>query len=142
MMPHLERFAADPTEANFAKAQDAYKQACQTWYIWGRACNELLSAANISIEDVAFSNALPWRTKSEARFSRAVERATAENYVKPLLLDLQPRILVAVGKKVQRMIADAGMAPSVTWNRARALTQPVRAEREHACRLFRELVSI
>lgn len=140
-MPHLERFANNPTESNFERAQEAYLRACQNWGIWGRECNELLSIANLSLSDVAFSNALPWRTKSGADFGRAIELATAERYVKPLILDLKPNILIAVGIKVRKMVEDAGFSPHVVWNRARALTPSVRAQREAAGNLFRQLVS-
>lgn len=141
-IPMLERFAAEPTVENFQRAQNAYREACQNWFIWGRECNELLALGGLRIDDIAFSNALPWRTRSEAAFGRSVERLTAVHYVKPLLDELQPRIVVAVGKKVQRMLSDSGSctASVVVWNRARALTQSVREERQQAGELLRNLV--
>lgn len=141
-MPLLERFVAAPTVENFQRAQNAYREACQSWFIWGRECNELLALGGLQIDDIAFSNALPWRTASEAAFGRGVERLTAAHYVKPLLDELQPRIVVAVGKKVQRMLSETGSctASLVVWNRARALTQSVRAERQKAGELLRHLV--
>ncbi len=142
-MPMLERFVAEPTAENFRRAQKAYREACQSWFIWGRECNELLTLGGLQIDDVAFSNALPWRTKSEAAFARGVERLTAVHYVGPLLEELQPRIVVAVGKKVHRMLDEAGscIASLVVWNRARALTQSVCEQRQQAGELLRTLVS-
>ena len=142
-MPALEAFATEPTERNFERAGEAYRRACQSWFIWGRECNELLSLGSLSIDDVAFSNALPWRTKSQAGYPRSVERRAAEHYVKPLLAELEPKVVVAVGKKVERILADAGpsSAALVVWNRARALTQSVRQERDEAGTRFRTLVT-
>ena len=141
-MPMLERFVSEPTEDNFLRAQKAHHDACQTWFIWGRECNELLTLGGLHMDDIAFSNALPWRTKSEAGFARSVERLAAEHYVRPLFDELQPRIVVAVGKKVQRILNDAGSwtASVVVWNRSRALTQCVREDRQQAGELLQTLV--
>ena len=141
-MPMLKRFASEPTEENFLRAQKAHHDACETWFIWGRECNELLTRGRLHMDDIAFSNALPWRTKSEAGFARSVERLAAEHYVRPLLDELQPRIVVAVGKKVERMLNDAGpcTAAVVVWNRARALSQALREDRHRAGELLQTLV--
>ena len=140
-MPMLERFVAEPTVGNFQRAQNAYREACQNWFIWGRECNELLKCGGLQIDDLAFSNALPWRTKSEAAFGRSVERLAALHYVQPLLGELRPRIVVAVGKKVQRILNDGGSptASLVVWNRSRALT-PVSASQPHSGRHTRPAI--
>jgi hypothetical protein len=143
VMPALNNFAKEKSPASFVAAQLAYREACQGWLLWGRECSELLASAGLGMDDVAFSNALPWRTKSESGFSRAIERRAAENYVNPLVTELRPRIVVAVGRKVARMLHDAGHFNDevVVWNRARALTKGVLDERDLAKQKFANLAS-
>ena len=142
VMPYLSSFVEHPTPENFLLAQQAYQRSCQGWLLWGRECNELLAAAGVSMNDIAFSNALPWRTKSESGFKVAIERRAAENYLAPLLDDLKPKVLVAVGKKVSRMLGNIGRidASVVVWNRERALRPSVIQEREQAAMQFARLI--
>lgn len=133
-MPALHRFVSDKTPEAFLASQDAYRSVCHGWAVWGRQCFELLRSSDIDMDDLAFTNALPWRTASQAAFGKSIARRAAALYVSPVVAELQPRIIVAVGKRAAEMLELAGlMSPSVVvWNRAQALTPPVMEERKEA----------
>jgi hypothetical protein len=141
-MPALEAFAANPTPENFLEAQRAYREVCELWRMWGRECSELLELTGLTIDEAAFTNAIPWRTASTSQFHKSVSRNAATLYVQPYLADLRPRILVAVGKKAAEGLEfiDTQAAQIVVWNRARAPTPPVLAERKVASELLVRLL--
>lgn len=143
-MPALHRFATERTPLCFHLAQQAYLSVCEGWAVWGRQCYELLRAGGLSMEDVAFTNALPWRTASKAAFGKPIAQRAAELYAQPVVLELQPKIIVAVGKRAAEILEYAGlMSPSViVWNRAQALTLQVAAEREAAATRFSQLLLV
>ena len=134
MMPALHRFAADVSITSFIQAQKAYKSVCQSWPIWRRHCSEVIGAGKLSFEDIAYSNALPWRTASESNFDDAVGKKAAKNYVYPLIEELQPRVIIAMGKKAARIIGLGGKSfPNlIVWNRAQVATSSVQRERTTA----------
>jgi len=141
-MPALERFVVEKTPESFSAAQVAYRSVCEGWAVWGRQCYELLRAGGIGMEDVAFTNALPWRTASQSAFGKSIARRAASLYTRPVVNELQPKIIVAVGKKSADILEYAGlMSPSVVvWNRAQALQPQVVAEREAATAQFTKLL--
>jgi len=140
MMPALHRFAADLSAESFVEAQKAYKTVCQSWSVWQRHCSEVIGAGRISLEDVAYTNALPWRTASESNFDDAVGEKAAKNYAYPLIEDLQPRVIIAMGKKAAKILGLGGKAfPNlIVWNRAQVATPSVQQERAAAAKkIFR-----
>lgn len=141
-LPALELFARLRTAESFASAQKAYRSVCEGWAIWGRQCYELLTAAGLDLEDVAFTNALPWRTRSKSAFSARAAAAAAEIYVQPVVEELGPKIIVAVGKRADEILASSGHMSErvVVWNREQALRPSVIADRENAARKFAQLV--
>ena len=141
-MPALHKFAAERTPQSFEAAQIAYRSVCEGWAVWGRQCYELLRAGDVDMDEVAFTNALPWRTASQSAFGKSIARRAAELYARPVVDELQPRIIVAVGKKAADILEYAGlMSPSVVvWSRAQALQPHVVAEREAATRKFTNLL--
>lgn len=143
VMPALEKFVQDHTVSSYLRAQAAYRQVCESWPVWGRQCNELLRSTGLSLDEIAFSNALPWRTASKSRFSPAVAERTAILYVAPLLIDLQPSIVVAVGKRAAGILSLARTSEPlhvIVWNRAQALTKDVAADRVTAAAELRMLL--
>jgi hypothetical protein len=142
-MPALLHFVTQRTPESFQAAQQAYRKVCQGWAVWGRQCDELLSAGGLGMEDIAFTNGLPWRTASQAAFSKAVSRKAAQLYVDPFVRQLQPNVIVAVGKRAAEMLEHAGHLSEavVVWNRARALRPSVVADREAAAKKFSVLLS-
>lgn len=133
-LPALERFVKERTQQSFAFAQRAYQDVCPGWSIWRQHGLPVIAAAGLNLDQVAYSNCLPWRTKSESGFATPAARTSVELYVQPLLRELMPRVVVALGKKAARVVdlirpLDAEV---IVWNRARAPTKAVIAERAAA----------
>lgn len=133
-LPALSDFVRDRSPDSFAFAQQMYRQVCLGWSIWARHCRKLLSAGGLSPDDVAYSYCLPWRTRSEARFSRPVAENAVRMYAAPLIEELKPRVLVALGKRASEVLELGGVCHNglVVWNRARALKPQVGDERDQA----------
>jgi hypothetical protein len=145
MMPAILRFAQNPSEQNFTDAMRAYMSECQKWPVWKRHCAEVIGAGKISFEQIAYSNCLPWRTASESKFSEFVAKKTAELYVRPLIEELKPSLIVAMGKKrVAPILEMTGLSlpKLIIWNRSQALTEPVRWERANAAKEILEFVRL
>jgi hypothetical protein len=142
MMPALHRFSEIQSPQSFLEAQSAYKRVCQSWAVWGRHCAELLTKAGLSIDQIAYSNCLPWRTASESAFGSFTAERAATLYAIPLVEELQPRIIIAVGKKAATILdyATIAMPSTVVWNRAQALTRSVDEERRDATAQFCALI--
>ena len=136
MMPALHRFAVDLSVASFMEAQSGYKSVCQTWWVWQRHCSQVIGAGKLTFEDVAYSNALPWRTHSESNFDDAVGKAAATSYAYPLIEELQPAVIVAMGKKAARILGLGGRSfPNlIIWNRAQVATPSVLQQRAAAAK--------
>ena len=136
MMSALHQFSVDLSVTSFIEAQSSYKSVCQSWWVWQRHCSEVVGAGKLAFEDVAYSNALPWRTQSESNFDDAVGRKAATSYAYPLIDELQPKVIVAMGKKAAKILRLGGRAfPTlVVWNRAQVATPSVQQERASAAR--------
>ena len=131
MMPALAAFAAAPSQEAFVAAQIAYRTECQTWAVWRNHCSEVIRAGGLSLEQVAYSNVLPWRTNSESAFSDDVGRRAAKLYALPLIEELKPNVIVALGKRAATVLSlgDRTFPDLIVWNRAQAATTAVRIER-------------
>jgi hypothetical protein len=137
MMPAITRFAESPTEENYAGAVAAYMSVCQNWPFWKRYCSEVMGAGRLSFDDIAFANCLPWRTESGSNFSENVSIRAVEFFVRPLIQELEPSIIVALGKtRVPSILSRTGLSlpKIIVWNCARALTSSVKQERAMAAR--------
>lgn len=141
-LPALSLFLESRTEASFTAAQEAYRSVCEGWPIWKRHCSEVIGAGGLSLDQIAYSNCLPWRTGSQSNFADAVAENAARLYVKPMIDDLRPSVVVALGKGAARVLALGGLLTNevIVWNRAQAPTKPVLQERTAAAhRLFLRL---
>ena len=134
MMPALVQFAKEPIEENFARASDAYMAECRGWPMWKRHCSEVMGAGKLSFEDVAYANCLPWRTASQSRFDDGVAGRASQLFVNPLLEELNPTLIIAMGKRAAEILELAGppFADVIVWNRAQAATAAVKRERAQA----------
>ena len=132
MMPAVVRFAEMPTRENFIAAQAAYRAECETWPVWRRHCKEVIGAGKLSLDQVAYSNCLPYRTGSNSAFQDAVAAKAAELYARPLIAELQAKLVIALGKRAAEILGLAGPIPAkvITWNRTQAATAAVIADRE------------
>jgi len=134
MMPTLIRFAQDPSPANFTVAQGAYQAECATWHIWRRHCAEITGAGKLSLNDIAYSNSLPWRTGSESNFDDSVAERAATLYAHPLIDELEPSVVICIGKRAAEIvrIGNPKMPHLIVWNRAQAATPSVLLDRKRA----------
>lgn len=132
MMESLAGFASEPSPESFRAAHAAYRAACESWPIWTRHCAEILRAGRLTLDQIAYANCLPWRTESCSGFSDQVARRAALHHAYPLIAELQPQVVVALGKRVEKILSLGGSPPPdmIVWNRAQAATAAVRLERE------------
>lgn len=131
MFPVLRRFLEQPSTETFAKAQGAYRSVCEAWPLWKRHCSQVIGAGRLSLDDIAYTNCLPWRTQSQSAFSdRVAERAVAI-HVEPLIDELKPQVIVAMGKRADQIlrISTKRLPEIIVWNRAQAATPSVIADR-------------
>ena len=132
MMPSILQFAQFPTEENFARAEEAYRNECEKWQVWKRHCSEVIGAGKLSLKQIAYSNCLPWRTDSKSRFSEYVAQKTAHLYIAPLIEELNPKVIIAMGKeRVENILKMTGLSlpPVIVWNRSQAATELALHER-------------
>lgn len=137
MMPVLEIFMKEKTPDSFRAAQSSYQIQCETWPIWKRHCSEVLGAGGLSMDEIAYSNCLPWRTNSQSKFDDFVGRNAAVLYAYPLIEELQPTIVVALGKKVEHILSLAHRSIDselIVWNRAQAATKSVIEDRANSAK--------
>ena len=142
MMPVISAFAAGPTAAAFVLAQAAQKLECQTWHVWRRHCAEIFGAGGLSLEQIAYSNCLPWRSGSDSNFDDAVAEKAARLYALPLIEELAPAVVIALGKRAAEILQMGGhrIKNLIVWNRAQAVTAPVLQERRAAAQeIFRRV---
>ena len=134
MMPVLAQFCAAPSPETFALASAAQMRECVRWPVWTQHCAEVLGAGGLTFDQIAYSNCLPWRTESKSKFDDATARKAASLYVRPLLDELMPRVVVAMGKRAAEILALAGPIAGtlIVWNRSQAATPAVRRERAEA----------
>lgn len=136
MMPSLIRFAQDPSPEHFLQAQRAYEAESKTWPIWRRHCAEIMGAGKLALDEIAYANCLPWRTESKSKFARrddVAERA-ARLHARPLIEELQPALVICLGKVAGSILkmAGKGLPPVIVWNREQAARPAVLAERRRA----------
>jgi len=134
MMPALIRFAENPTIEAFIAAQIAYQSERENWHIWKRHCKEVIGAGRLSLDEIAYSNCLPWRSESKSAFSDAVAQKAAVLYAYPLIEELRPSLIIAMGKRVTQILhlVEGELPPVITWNRAQAATVAVLQDRAAA----------
>lgn len=144
MMPTISAFAAKPTADAFLLAQAAQKVECQTWHVWRRHCAEIFGAGGLSLEQIAHSNCLPWRSGSASNFDNAVAANAARLYALPLIEELVPTVVIAVGKRAAEILQLGGhrVKHLIVWNRAQAATAPVLQERRVAVQEIFRLVGV
>lgn len=136
MMPQLRAFAAQPTPESFVAASRSYCEACVKWPIWTRHCAPILKSGRLDFSEIAYANALPWRTASQAKFDADVAANAALLFAGPLINELEPKVVIALGKRASDVIGGTVHFPAkiFVWNRAQAATSAVVADRERTAR--------
>lgn len=101
LIPLIEAFirakgAATPKA--FESMCNVYMQHVQTWKLWN-IVNPTLAACGKKVDEVCYINLFPYRTRKNA-IPRAKALAAAWSQIAaPLLKELRPRHLIALGKK-------------------------------------------
>ena len=118
MMPAILNFAENPTEHNFEKTANAYMLVCSGWAFWKRRCAEMLDTNGVdperlSFDQIAYTNCLPWRTHSGTNFSKDVDGKAANFYVRPLIEELEPGLIVTIGKRADSILTMASPKSSI-----------------------------
>jgi len=131
MLPELIRFREDRTEESFRRASMAYFEVCQHWPVWQPLCSEFIGDGKLSLDQMAYSNCLPWRTASGTQFSEETAERAARLYALPLVEEVEPKIVIALYKRAANILEMHGRPLElIRWNGAQAPTEAVKSERE------------
>jgi hypothetical protein len=150
MMPAIRNFAENPTEHNFEKAAKAYMLVCSGWAFWKRRCAEMLDTNGVdperlSFDQIAYTNCLPWRTHSGTDFSIDVDEKAANFYVRPLIEELEPGLIVTLGKRAASILHMAHPRSSIEqvyWDFAHAAKAATRQRRADAARIILDFAKL
>lgn len=75
-----------------------YANNMQTWNLW-RIVRPVLQAAGTGIDEIGYLNLCPFRTRGDKMPSSSAMSRCAANYFIPLINSLEPRRVIALGKK-------------------------------------------
>jgi hypothetical protein len=127
MFPALYKFFEMPNHETYAAAMAAQMEAFPSW-LASKEIGPTLGQEGITTNDIAYINASPYRAGNGTahdvfRTVRRKKRAAA-NWVSPMLLALQPVIVIAHGVEAARILryADGVLCP-LTFNRVRIKAQ-------------------
>jgi hypothetical protein len=142
MMPHLYAFSEKPSYNTYYTAMAAQNSAFFTWNGIGELLSQL-GAADVQADQLAYINALPYRSARSA-FPKADRKlAAATHWVRPLLDALHPGVIVAFGVATQGVIelARRGSAHPrpITYNRVRIAEQRKESNANFVIRLRESL---
>ena len=122
LYPLLHQFkTAKPADARktFEDINDCFKEMVQRWNIQ-RIIKPTLDAAGMSLEQVAYVNLVPYRTKCDKMPPALARRNAFERIVEPMFEMLDPKAIVALGKKagsIQKLWRSAAHAYCVQRTR-------------------------
>ncbi|MFC5520096.1 hypothetical protein [Polaromonas jejuensis] len=105
LIPLVEAFvrANQGTRARTFEAMSrVYMQHVQTWNL-KNIVTPTLEACGRTVEEVCYINLFPYRTRKNNMPSAKARYAAWENIVAPLLNELRPILLIALGKKAGRV---------------------------------------
>ena len=113
--PLLHKFkTAKPADARetFEDINDCFKEVVQRWNIQ-RIVKPTLDAAGMSLERAAYVNLVPYRTKNDKGPPTFARSNAFERIVEPVFEILDPKAIVALGKKacaIQKLWRSAARA--------------------------------
>ena len=88
---------------SFKRITTAFPRILEGWNL-RRILRPTLEAAGVTIEEVAFMNVVPYRTRNNRPPSVAAARTAWQRIVDPCLSILAPRSIVAMGKKAGHLV--------------------------------------
>ena len=101
LIPLIEAFVRADEAAGpkiFERMCNVYMQHLQTWNLRNIVC-PTLAACGKNVDEVCYINVFPYRTRKNAMPRAKVLAAAWEHITAPLLAELRPRHLIALGKK-------------------------------------------
>ena len=107
LLPLIERFSDSPIEAAgapFERMCESYLAQAQSWNLW-RILGPAIAACNARAEDLCYLNCFPYRTRGDALPSAQPLRLSWQKVVSPLITELEPSLLVVLGKKAGNVVA-------------------------------------
>jgi len=87
----------------FEAINAAFMLIVKEWNLW-RILRPTLDAAGIRIDEVAYMNVVPYRTRGDKKPRVAARRASWNQVVEPTLALLEPRAIISLGKKAGSVI--------------------------------------
>jgi hypothetical protein len=101
ILPLIEAFVCSAaTEASrcFRAMSNNYAKQVQTWNLW-RILNPVLQACDKELSEIVFLNCFPYRTAGDRMPQVLALRASWVTIIEPLLAELKPNKVIALGKK-------------------------------------------
>jgi hypothetical protein len=114
--PLLKEFRDGPAtevEANFRRINVEFASILPRWNLW-RILKPTLDAAGVGLDDIAYLNAVPYRTRGDAAPKAHAKDAAWRLVTGPTLEVLRPRLLIALGKKAGDIMARLYRGPAQT----------------------------
>jgi hypothetical protein len=104
--PLLAQFkSATPTNVvtSFEQVNEAFARIVQSWNLW-RILEPTLRAAGRRLEEVAYMNVVPYRTRGDKMPPIAARRTAWNLIVDPTIRLLAPRAIITLGKKAGSVV--------------------------------------
>lgn len=101
LIPLIQQFTSSDDSsvvASFDAMSANYSALAQSWNLW-RILKPTIEACGFTIDQVCYLNCFPYRTAKDAKPAAYVLSKAWQNIIVPLLGELDPSILVALGKK-------------------------------------------
>ena len=106
LLPLIELFLESDKASiqdRFLVMSENYSAQVKTWNLW-RILYPVLQACNRQLEEVAYLNCFPYRTSGDRMPEARAIRNSWSMVVAPLLSELKPSIVIALGRKAGRVV--------------------------------------
>ena len=115
--PFLERLKTAPPDARLEAFEDVNRTSVpilQQWNLW-RIVRPTIEAAGRTIQQVAYLNAVPYRTRQDKPPLLAAQRRAWEQLTGPFIPALEPAAIVALGMKAGRVLVRFYVGEATTY---------------------------
>jgi hypothetical protein len=105
--PLLQSFKAaqvDDLVAAFERINQSFASIVQAWNLW-RILGPTLDAAGRTIDDVAYMNVVPYRTRQDKMPPASARRLAWSRITAPTIQLLAPLALITLGKKAESVVS-------------------------------------
>lgn len=100
LLPLIQRLRdGEASPGNLKAMFDQYIENLQSWNLW-RIVNPTINACGITQHEIAYLNWCPFRTRGDALPQAHAMRRSRATYLAPLVGNLAPGRIIALGKKV------------------------------------------